>query len=707
MNFKILQHYIKTFPGLDTDLIGMLGEKERQTEQIQKAMLDAKRRAATSSFAEIPVEELSESKAGIRVAALKKAGFDNLGQLQGRSLRALESINGIGETQAKAIRQTLDVMEQRMAMTMSLRISPDNPTPETNVLLLELFRYLKKAKLWEEGMSLCGTYHARIQDALEKSVIRNKVRWLFSSGKEKEKTLEGFSEFARIACEGYEETATDLLRRYTESTALSFEQARQHFAKESASYYALLEHMGNTKPDQTILYRDMPVEMADAVDATTLDTSLLKVTLRSYQEFGTKYILHQGQVLLGDEMGLGKTVMAIAAMASLEAENPGSKYMVVCPASVLINWYREIEKHSCLKPYLLHGSSRREEMQRFLHQGGVAVTNYESLDEFVEELEEIPVLSMLVVDEAHYIKNPEAKRTKYLYEVKQFAEKTLLMTGTPLENRVEEMCALIAVIRQDLIEEIHQYAFLKKTDAFKKLLAPVYLRRTREDVLKELPELIEEDEWLEATPADKEPYRTEVIGGNFMGMRRIGWLQEDMTSSSKASRLLQLCENAFEEGRKVLIFSYYRDTLEKVKILLGARCLGPLTGSTSLPQRQELIDQFSEEEMPVALASQVLAGGTGLNIQAASVVIFCEPQIKPSLETQAVSRVYRMGQVHSVLVYHLLCSDTVDEDMHLLLQEKQEIFDDFAQESEMADIEKELGNSEWIRSLIERERSKI
>ncbi|MCR4587120.1 MAG: DEAD/DEAH box helicase [Lachnospiraceae bacterium] len=705
-NFDFLNQYRTTFPSLDEELIRILNDESHQVETLQQAVFEVKKKDAVNALKEIPVSELAQSKSGIRVAALEKAGITNLGQLATRSTRGLESISGIGEAQAKAIRQTLNLFEQRMAETINVRLSVDEPTPEGNVLILALYKYLKADPVWDEIEHFCARYHNTLTGAVERLRVHNRLRWLFSTREEKESTLDGFDYLTMMANEGYEPKARDLIRQYQTIRATSFEKAKEHFVKENAAYYALLEKLGHQQVDRSILYKDMPSEMADAVDRSELDTSLLKVTLRSYQEFGAKYILKQGQVLLGDEMGLGKTIMAIAAMASIAAKRPDAHFMVVCPASVLINWCREIEKHSALKAFLLHGDHRREEMEQFLNRGGVAVTNYESLDEFIEELERPLTLAMLVVDEAHYVKNPEAKRTKYLYETRQFAERTLLMTGTPLENRVEEMCSIIAIIRQDMIEDIHEYAFMKNSDQFKKILAPVYLRRTREDVLKELPEMVDEPQWVNPTPEDKEPYITEVVGGNFMGMRRIGWLQDDMSRSSKATRLMELCEEAFAEGRKVLIFSYYKDTLQKVKTLLKDKCVGPITGATTISQRQDIIDFFSAQEEPLALASQVLAGGTGLNIQAASVVIFCEPQIKPSLETQAVSRVYRMGQVRSVLVYHLLCNDTVDEDMMLLLEEKQEIFDTFAQESEMADIEKALGNNEWIQAVIAREREK-
>ena len=223
------------------------------------------------------------------------------------------------------------------------------------------------------------------------------------------------------------------------------------------------------------------------------------------------------------------------------------------------------------------------------------------------------------------------------------------------------------------------------------------------------------------TQQDREAYAAAALDRNFTSMRRVSFLQEDPRTSSKALRLVELCEQACSEGRKVVIYSYFRETLRKVVEMLGeditaaasheessgseinafaaesaARAenkgaedvhifIGEITGSTPVEERQAVIDRFADAAGGSILVCQIQAGGTGLNIQAASVVIFCEPQIKPSLTRQALSRVYRMGQVRTVLVFHLLCEDTVDEAVMKILDTKQEEFDLFAEESVLAD----------------------
>ena len=166
-----------------------------------------------------------------------------------------------------------------------------------------------------------------------------------------------------------------------------------------------------------------------------------------------------------------------------------------------------------------------------------------------------------------------------------------------------------------------------------------------------------------------------------MAMRQVSWDVPDLSKSAKAKRLLELCAEAEEDGRKVIVFSYFRETIRAVQQILNNRALDPITGSVPSARRQQLVDEFTAAPDGTVLICQVQAGGTGLNIQAASVVIFCEPQIKPSIESQAISRAYRMGQVRSVMVYRLLSDNTVDERIMELLHEKRDVFDFFADES--------------------------
>ncbi|MCR4643473.1 MAG: DEAD/DEAH box helicase [Lachnospiraceae bacterium] len=442
-------------------------------------------------------------------------------------------------------------------------------------------------------------------------------------------------------------------------------------------------------------------DLVDAVNATELDTSLLSAKLRGYQLFGARYILKQKHVLLGDEMGLGKTIQAIAVIAHLSAKGAG-RFLVVCPLSVMVNWAREIEKHSLLKAVAIHGNDRGEEYERWRTEGCVGVTSYETLERL--PMKEIKALDLLVVDEAHNVKNSKARRTQNVLLLVQKAERVLYMTGTPLENRLEEMRYLIESIDHATGVKLKMLPSVMNKQ-FADMISHVYLRRNREDVLTELPELIETEEWIEMNETEKKAYKESLKSKNFMAVRRISWNAGE--ASGKLTRLKELCEEAKEDGRRVLVFSYFLDTLEICESALGADCVGRIDGGLSPLKRQELVDRFREASDGAVLLGQVTAAGVGLNIQAASVVIFCEPQLKPSMEEQAIARAYRMGQERGVTVYRLLIKDGIDERILEILREKQKLFESYADRSVVGDEDMKKNREAYIQEVMEDELKRL
>ena len=167
-------------------------------------------------------------------------------------------------------------------------------------------------------------------------------------------------------------------------------------------------------------------------------------------------------------------------------------------------------------------------------------------------------------------------------------------------------------------------------------------------MLTELPELIEVQEWLPMSAADADAYRTAVRSGNFMAMRQAAMLQG--SESAKLQRLTEIVGEAEANQRRVIVFSHFRDVLDLVARSLPGPVFGPLTGSVPAARRQQMVDGFSAARHGAVLVAQIVAGGVGLNIQSASVIIICEPQLKPTTEAHAVARAHRMGQVQSVQV---------------------------------------------------------
>jgi SNF2 family DNA or RNA helicase len=408
-------------------------------------------------------------------------------------------------------------------------------------------------------------------------------------------------------------------------------------------------------------------------------------------------------VIFGDEMGLGKTVEALAVLCHLRSKG-ASHFLVVCPASVVTNWTREVTAKSKLRAHRLHGPDRALALRNWRRTGGVAVTTFDMLAWLKAEPSMVTDLGCVVVDEAHYIKNPATRRAQHTSAIIGKCERTVLLTGTPMENRVEEFSNLASYIRPDLAAESAGLT----PRAFRKHIAPAYLRRNQEDVLTELPELVEVEEWIPMSAADQARYRQAVSDGNFMAMRQAAF--QSGSRSEKLQRLLEIAEEAAKNSRKTIVYSYFRDVLATVVDALPGTVIGPLTGSVPPARRQEMVDRFAAAEEGAVLTAQIAAGGVGLNIQAASVVIICEPQLKPTSEAQAIARAYRMGQVQTVQVHRLLSEHSVDERITELLAAKRQLFDEYARISATADSTPDavdISDAELARTVIAAERERL
>jgi SNF2 family DNA or RNA helicase len=385
-------------------------------------------------------------------------------------------------------------------------------------------------------------------------------------------------------------------------------------------------------------------------------------------------------------MGLGKTLQAISAIAHRSSMG-ADRFLVVCPASVITNWLREVDSRSELPIIKIHGEDHKSSLQRWVESKGIGITTFDTLKSFEITDEEIAGLGVdtVIVDEAHYIKNISTGRTRTIAKWLDRSPNVIFLSGTPLENRVDEFIALAKLLDSKVGNELSRVALSAGPASFRRAVAPIYLRRNTEEVLKELPELIEVAEFCTWEGVDRQKYIDAVASGNFMAMRRAAFNAAPGMQPSKLERLLELVDESIESGQKVIVFSYFRTVIEQVMLALGDRAIGPITGSVSSPQRQNIVDEFTNSPKPLALVGQIQAAGTGLNIQAASVVILCEPQIKPSLEVQAIARAHRMGQVRKVQVHRLILPESVDEQMLAMLAGKQQEFDSYARESDLAD----------------------
>ena len=692
---------VASVKGLCEQLVYVVGTSRNNRLKIVDAIRAVRLERVKATLGKMDVERINYNGDGFPIKVLRENGYDTVLSLYRVSVAQLEAIKGISENGALKIKEVVDTIFKSISDRTEVSLSYENHTANETVLLKELYILLHGKTSAQRAETLYKTANKHLQyNCTLAEPLCSAWKRLVSK---KQKLIDADAAIERLEKWLGTNNAAEIPELNEKFSAcvkrLKEEEYWEDYRKYSIQYGTLLDAMDTEHEKIVVGEFGLDAGLQKEIEKVELDLSGLKTELRTYQRFGVQYIIGQKRVLLGDEMGLGKTIQAIAAMQSLK--NQGSThFMVVCPNCVLVNWCREIERFSSLNPIKIHGKDA-EALSKWELEGGVAVTTYETINSFV--LNENSKIAMLTVDEAHYVINPKAKRTKNVGALREASERVLYMTGTPLVNNVREMCFLIGCLQPEVAEVLKKHGF-EDTEGFYRILMPVYLRRTREMVLKQLPELSESEVWCQMTPPEIESYKQDLAtANNMMSLRRVSWSAPDVSKASKALAMLELCDRALRENRKVLVFSFFLETLTAVKTLLGDRCVGVIDGSLKSEEREDLVKKFNEAPDGAVLAGQITAMGVGMNIQAASVVILCEPQFTPAMENQAISRCYRLGQVNSVQAYRLLCVDSIDERIMELLKFKQSQFDAYADRSAAGELS--LGNNE-ITDLIDRERKR-
>jgi superfamily II DNA or RNA helicase len=676
-----------------------------ETEQEARTrVLDAGHRvrdvAARRELNTMDIDRLRDvTRDQLRLGAVRDAGIQTVGELLRAPITAGQ-LPGVGETTAARINAAARSIQDAAREDAAVQIDARRQDTASVALVSAL-------RSWEAAKNGGGPRAAVLVDELAPLADAVAQHAVLGIVHQPGARASGSFNPAEGAVERIEADVDDARQRAVRAAGdrdrIATTDDWSDFLDRPASYFALLDEVGLT--DSTTAGRgSLPEGLIEQIEQFHLDTSLLSASLRGYQRFGAAFALVQERVVIGDEMGLGKTVEALAAIAHIAATAPDGmpRFVVVCPAAVVANWLRETEKHTSVPAFRIHGAERVRGLSGWLREGGVAVTTYETLEWFRAQVPE-ERFAAVVVDEAHYVKNPDAKRTKNTRALLEHADRALLMSGTPLENRVEEFRVLIDHIRPDLMIDQDDDPL-----RFRKQIAPVYLRRSQEDVLTELPELVEVEEWTDLTPAEAERYAIAVEGDSFHTMRQLAML--DGPASSKLASLRDVIAEARSTGRKTIVFSHYRAVLEAVLASVDGTVFGPLNGSTPPSGRQDMIDAFSAAAPGAVLVAQIIAGGVGLNIQAASVVVICEPQLKPTTEWQAIARARRMGQLDVVQVHRLLSEDGVDAALVRMLARKTKTFADFAAVSDTASASAQafdISESQLIAQVLAEERARL
>jgi superfamily II DNA or RNA helicase len=697
-----------------------LADARRQSEQaVASAVAALREQAFERSVRQLPVACLKDLARSARLGALESAGFRFVSQLRGKSSRELLQIRGIGPASANQIASAVSAVCARLQQEPLEIPRPREITPRHEALLRATFRRVRARGVSRTLLNDLIAGSRTVEEAVRGTRHAGALwRRVLARERAEQAIDHSFQELERVV--GAESTHALLADARSMLESLrppsGFPALAEDYELRFAEYFAVLDPFlevaastaePRRAPTQRGRHGGVPAEIADDVEAVVLSLDGLDVDLRGYQEFGTKYLVRRERTVLGDEMGLGKTIQALAAMVHLGNTEGASHFLVVCPASIIGNWIREIEHRTSIPVRVLHGPGREAQTRLWQQGGGVAITSYATLRSLFG-MSRRPI-HLLVSDEAHYIKNPQAQRSISVHRLASHAERVVLMTGTALENHAREFVNLVRVCDQHVGDRLHanindSIARPGDPKRFERGVAPVYLRRNQEDVLRELPECIEVDEWVTLTAAELQAYFDAVEAGNVMGMRQatIG----DSAGSSKCRRLAELVEHYRDEGEKVVIFSFFLRALDLVGRVVGEHFR--IDGSVSSSRRMTLIDGFNNTRGFAAMVCQIAAGGVGVNLQSASGVVILEPQFKPTTEWQAIKRVHRMGQSRRVVAHRLLARDTVDESLQTLVAKKARLFDEYARESAVKDASPAATDGEHAlsRRLLEMEQAR-
>ncbi len=460
--------------------------------------------------------------------------------------------------------------------------------------------------------------------------------------------------------------------------------------------------------------------------------------LRPYQKEGFYWLwflykYHFGGIL-ADDMGLGKTLQILALIKSIPKEGP---VLVVCPHSLIYNWAAEIEKFYPGTAYLVyHGSPEtRQKLRGLFRRQEMIVTTYDMVVNDIEALQEY-TFEYCILDEAQHIKNKETQRAKECKKVN--ARHRLVLTGTPVENRLEDLWSLFDFLMPGFLGNQHQFkekygGSLKKPnsaeilDSLRQKIAPFMLRRRKEDVLPELPPKVVIQWNVLMSQLQEDIYRTvldQVRQDVQNAISNAGLAKSRMTVLSALTKLRQVCDHpslaldevsagedsgkidaimeliqeAMDGGHRIVLYSQFVRMLKLIRTKLQEARINYVYLDGSTTDRMERINCFNNTpEIPIFLIS-LKAGGVGINLTSADIVIHADPWWNPMVEEQASDRVHRMGQQKQVMVYKLITLGTVEEKLIQLQNRKKTVFDAIIQSND------ELVNRltwEDIRELLE------
>lgn len=460
--------------------------------------------------------------------------------------------------------------------------------------------------------------------------------------------------------------------------------------------------------------------------------------LRHYQQRGLDWLQHLSQYGLGaclaDDMGLGKTVQSLALLARMIEQGETRPVLLVCPTSLLSNWYREARRFvPDIKVWVHHGADRLKDKALFdkLRDTQLLITTYALTHRDRDQLKEVP-WSGVILDEAQNVKNPQTKQSRAVRQLQ--ADWRLALTGTPVENHVGELWSLMDFLnpgllgyqqnfKREFLTPIQRWQDETALKQLKQLTQPFILRRSKSDptILPELPEKLEYKVYCTLSTEQASLYAAVIQElehnlSELSGMRRRGLILSTLSRlkqicnhplhflkekgnlrgrSGKLMRLEEMLEEILSLNEKALVFTQFAALGHLLQPYLSERFERPvlfLHGGTPAKAREKLVDRFQQDEAVPLFLLSLKAGGTGLNLTAANHVFHFDRWWNPAVENQATDRVYRIGQTRNVQVHKMICTGTLEERIDEMLEEKQQLADQIIG-----------GGENWITELSDNE----
>ena len=414
-----------------------------------------------------------------------------------------------------------------------------------------------------------------------------------------------------------------------------------------------------------------------------------------HQKESIQKLVENKKFILADDMGLGKTTSTIIAAL----ESGSKKVLIICPATLKINWKREIENYSDKPVYIAEGKN-------FSTDADFVIINYDIIKNFhdTKKKGESQILDanfdLVVVDEAHYIKNATAQRTKLINDLVKKVDRLWLLTGTPMTSRPIDYFNLLSLIESPVAKNWMAYAIrycqgyqfnvggrkvwnvmgASNLEELRDRTAGLTLRRLKENVL-DLPDKIITPVYLRLKSKmyeeimgeyydwyDKNPEESKSLTVQFTKLTKI----RQVIADEKISQTIELAENIVEQGKKVIIFCNFTDSLNKICEHFGKAAV-KVDGSMSKPERQHSVDSFQDSDKIKVFVGNIKAAGVGITLTAAEAVIMNDLSFLPSDHAQAEDRAYRYGQKNNVLVYYPIFENTIEGIIYDILNNKKQV----------------------------------